>query len=100
VSKAKNLEALSFPGAFETTTDMAGQLADLVVYGLPESFFNDYVPRIQAVRPADIQRAATQYIVPNRMVVIVTGDLSKIQQPIRNADIAPVTVLDAAAVLK
>ena len=100
VSKAKNLEALSFPGSFETTSDMAGQLVDLVVYGLPESFFNDYVPRIQAVRPADIQRAATQYIVPNRMVVIVTGDLSKIEAPIKKADIAPVTVLNAATVLK
>jgi zinc protease len=100
VTKARSLEALSFPGSFETTSDMAGQLVDLVVYNLPESFFNDYVSKIQAVRSADVQRAATQYIVPNRVVVIVTGDLSKIEQPIKNADIAPVTVVDPAAVLK
>jgi len=100
VAKARSLEALSFPGSFETTSDMAGQLADLVVYNLPESFFNDFVPRIQAVRSADVQRAAAQYIVPNRVVVIVTGDLSKIEQPIKNADIAPVTVLDPANMLR
>src|SRR6185369_17820323 len=96
VTKARSLEALGFAGSFETTSDMAGQLADLVVYSLPESFFNEYVPRIQAVRSADVQRAATQYIQPNRVVVIVTGDRSKIEEPIKKTDLAPVTVIDAA----
>jgi predicted Zn-dependent peptidase len=100
VTRARSLEALSFPGSFETTSEMAGQLADLVVYGLPETFFNEYVPRIQAVRPADVQRAATQYLQSNKFVVVVAGDLSKIEKPVRNQDLAPVTILDPAAILK
>ena len=53
LTRARNNEALGFPSAFETTSGMAGRLADLVVYGLPETFFSDYVPKIQAVTGAD-----------------------------------------------
>ena len=48
LTRVRNLQALGFPGEFETTGGMAGQLTDLVVYGLPESFFNEYVRRFRA----------------------------------------------------
>ena len=38
------------------------QLIDLVVYGLPESFINEYVDKIQAVSAADVQRIAKQHM--------------------------------------
>ena len=60
LARAKNYEALGFPAAFETTAGMAGNLVELVVYGLPESFFADYVPKIQAVTAADVRRAANE----------------------------------------
>ena len=69
---------------------MAGNLIQLVVYGLPESFFNDYVPKIQAVTAADVQRVANQYIQPDRFAVVVVGDLAKIEKGIRAANLGPV----------
>ena len=100
LARGKSLEALSYPSAFETTEQMADRLAELVVYGLPESTLGDYVPKIQAVGAADVQRAATQYLPADRFVVVVVGDLSKIEQLIRSANLGPVSVLSVQDVTK
>ncbi len=97
---ARNLEALSFPRDFETASNMSARLADLVVYGLPESLFNDYVPRIQAVTQADVQRAAERYLPTDDFIVVVAGDLATIEQPVRALNLAPVTVVSADDVLE
>jgi predicted Zn-dependent peptidase len=98
--RAKNLEALGFPAAFETTSGMAGNVSELVIYGLPESFFTDYVPKIQAVTSPDVQRAANQYVQPDKFAVVVVGDLSKIEKPIRDANLAPVKVISVEEIVK
>jgi predicted Zn-dependent peptidase len=100
LSRAKNLEALSFPGTFETTADMAGQLATLIVYNLPDSFFDEYVPKIQAVTAADLQRVAAQRLNSQTFVVVVAGDLAKIEQPIRSANFGAVTIVKADEILQ
>jgi predicted Zn-dependent peptidase len=100
LTKAKNLEALGFPAGFETTTGMAGNLSELVIYGLPESFFSEYVPKIRAVTAADVERAAKQYLLTDRFAVVVVGDLAKIEKPIRDANLGPVRVVTVDEVLK
>jgi len=100
LGRVRNLQALGFPGAFETTTGMAAQLIDLVVYGLQESFFEEYVPTIQAVTADDIQRVARTHIRPDRVIVVVTGDLATIEGPVREANLGPVTVVSADEVLR
>jgi predicted Zn-dependent peptidase len=100
LARAKNLEALGFPSAFETTTGMAGRLTELVIYGLPETYFNEYVPKIQAVTAADVKRVADQYLQTNRFAVVVVGDLSKIEQPVRAANLGPVKVVSIEDVIK
>ena len=100
LSRVRNLQALGFPGAFETTTGMAAQLIDLVVYGLQDSFFDEYVPKIQAVTAADVQRVARAYIQPDRVIVVVAGELASIEGPIRAANLGPVTVVTADEILQ
>lgn len=100
LERAKNYLALGFPGGFETTGAMASQLGELVVYGLSETLFDEYVPKIQAVTAADVERAAQQYIQPDKFAVIVVGDLSKIEAPIRAANLGPVRVVPVDDVIK
>lgn len=100
LTRARNLEALGFPGSFETTGSMAAQLIDLVVYGLPETFFNEYVPKIQAVTAADVERIGKTFMPSSTMLVVVVGDLSKIEKPIRDANLGPVSTVPADDVLK
>jgi predicted Zn-dependent peptidase len=100
LERAKNYLALGFPAGFETTGSMAAQLSELVIYGLNESLFTEYVGKVKAVTAAEAQRAANQYIQPDRFAVIVVGDLSKIEAPIRAANLGPVRVVPVDDVLK
>jgi predicted Zn-dependent peptidase len=100
LERAKTLNALGFPAAFETTSGMASNLISLVVYNLPESFFAEYVSRIRAVTAADVERAAKQYLQPDRFAVVVVGDLKQIEKPIRDANLGPVRVVTVDEVLK
>jgi predicted Zn-dependent peptidase len=100
LKRARNLEALGFPGAFETTNGMAGNLSELAIYGLPETFFSDYVPKIQAVTVADVERAAKRYLQSDKFAVVVVGDLSKIEKPIRDGNFGPVRVVSVDEIMK
>ena len=100
LDRAKNLNALGFPAGFETTSGMASNLIPLVVYNLPESFLSEYVGRIRAVTAADVERAAKQYLQPDRFAVVVVGDLKQIEKPIRDANLGPVRVVTVDEVLK
>jgi zinc protease len=92
-TRAKNYVALRFPEAFETTGDISRRLEDMLVYHLPEDYFLKYVENIQAVAAADVQRAAQKYIQPARFLVVVVGDLKKIEPGIRALNLGPVRVL-------
>jgi zinc protease len=79
---------------------MAGQLTTMAIYGLPDTYFNEYVPKIQAVTPAMATAAAQKYITPEKFAVVVVGDLSKIEKGIRDANFAPVKVLTVDEIIK
>ena len=50
LQRARNLEALSLPRRIRNDRGAwPDKLGELAVYGLPESFFSEYVPKIQAV---------------------------------------------------
>lgn len=100
LTRVRNLQALGFPAGFETTSGMASQLYELVVYDLPDSEFDEYVPKIQGVTAADVRRVASEHIRPDRMLVVVAGDLASIEAPIRAANLGPVTTVTADDVLR
>ena len=64
-----------FPGGFETTNQIAGQLANVVIYGLPDSYFNEYIAKINAVKLEDVNRVA-ETILPagSKMAIVIVGE--------------------------
>ncbi|MCC7008112.1 MAG: insulinase family protein [Acidobacteria bacterium] len=99
LTRVRNLEALSFPGEFETTSDMTQRLTELAVYDLAPSFFTEFVPKIEAVGPEDIGRVVRQHITPDTFAVVIVGDLSKIEQPVRDANLGPVRIVPLTSIL-
>jgi zinc protease len=100
LARARNLQALGFPASFETTAGIAGNLSELVVFNLPDSTFDEYVAKIQAVTAADVARAAKTYLQTDKFAVVVVGDLATIEGPIREAKLGPVRVLTVDEVMK
>jgi len=93
LSKAKNYVALSFPSEFETSGDLSAKMEEMVVYGLSDRFFGQYVDNIQAVTSAAVQKVAETYIQPKRFAVVVVGDRKVIETGIRALNLGPVRVM-------
>jgi zinc protease len=85
-----------YPRGFETPGQIAARLADVVVYRLPDSYFNDYIGKVNAVSLADVQRVATKYLDPSKMAVLVVGDRKTVEGGLRAIDGwgSSVTLLD------
>lgn len=94
LERAKNYLALGFPGRFERTDGIAGQIVELELYGLDDAQVNRYVERIRAVTAEDVQRVARQYLDPDHMVIAVAGDRAKIEERLRAAGIGPVQTVE------
>ena len=100
LEKSKNYAALSFAGEFETTGQLAAKLEEIAVFNLPDDVFTKYVGSVQAITAADLTRVAKQYLLVDRMAVVVVGDRAKVEAPIRALGLGIVTVVPIADVLK
>ncbi len=100
LARAKAYVALAVPGRFETSSQIAGQLAELGLFQLPLSSVSDFITKVNAVSVADIQRVARKYIPTSRATIVVVGDLAKVRAGIEALKLGTITVLDAAAVAR
>jgi predicted Zn-dependent peptidase len=84
LTRAKNYLTLRYPESFQTVQQIAGQLADIVIYNLPDDYFNNFTENILAVTKEDVQRVAKKYIDPKKVAVIIVGDKKTIEKPVKN----------------
>ncbi len=84
LNAAKRSLVRAFPRAFETPDQIANGLETIVTYDLPDSYFNTYIQGIQSVTLNDLNRVANKYLQPDRMVIVVVGDRSKIEDGLRS----------------
>lgn len=91
--RAKNYVALRFPSGFETTTDISRRMEEMIVYRLPDDHFARYVPGIEAVTAADVQRVARAHIQPAKVAVVVVGDRKAIEPGIKALNLGPINSL-------
>jgi zinc protease len=66
--------------SFETAEQIARAAMQLALYDLPDGYFAEFVPRIEAVTTHDVSRVMTEHLDPARLVTVVVGDLETIRQ--------------------
>jgi zinc protease len=84
----------SFPNAVQTVQGLTGRIQQLIIWGLPLDFYTTYRERLAAVTPGDLRTVAASRLTPNNIIVVVAGDLSKIEAPIRARNLGTVEVWD------
>jgi len=99
LAKARNYIALGFPSEFESSGDLSRRLEELVVYQLPDDYFERYVANVQAVSANAAQKASATHIQPTRLAVVVVGDRKAIEAGIRALDLGPVRVMSVEEAL-
>jgi zinc protease len=94
LERAKAYLALGLAGQFETTSQMAANVAELLTFGLPLTYYNDYVERVMAVTKEDVQRVAREHLRPDNVAIVVVGDLAQIREKVEALSLGPSTVRD------
>ncbi|MBI3047158.1 MAG: insulinase family protein [Acidobacteria bacterium] len=67
-----------YPRNFETAEQVARSVAQLALYDLPDSYFQEFVPRVNAVERSDVVRAAERYVDAARATTLIVGDYQAI----------------------
>lgn len=83
----------SLPGAYETASAVLGQIGGILRYQRPDNWVEVKKERIENMPLSAIQ-AATATLEPDAMTWVIVGDLSKIEQPVRELGLGEVKVLD------
>jgi zinc protease len=66
---------------FETAQQVARSVAQLALYDLPDTYFEEFVPRVNAITVDDVTRVAARYLDPSRLVTLVVGDACRPSRP-------------------
>lgn len=64
-------------GGFPLRIDSNGKIADYLAvigfYGLPLTYLDDFIPRVEAVTAEQIRKAFQQHVHPDQMVTVIVG---------------------------
>jgi predicted Zn-dependent peptidase len=92
---AQAFAALSkgYPRGFETAGQVARSVTQLALHQLPDSTFEDFIPRLARITAADVGAAARNYLTLTKMTTVIVGDLDKIQESLPGLGLGPPRVL-------
>lgn len=82
LSLAKDYLDGVFPIRYETTVAVAAALASMVVYRLPENYFDVYRKQIQAVTAGQVLDAAQTHLHPHLLQTLIVGDTRAIRDSV------------------
>jgi predicted Zn-dependent peptidase len=68
-----------YPRNFETGEQIARSLAQLALYGLPDTYFENFVPTINALTLHDVMRVAQAHVDDSRLTTLVVGDRTVVE---------------------
>jgi predicted Zn-dependent peptidase len=100
LERAKAYVELGLPGSLETVAQVAGQMNQLELFGLTLDELPRFAAAVRAVTPEDVRRVARNYLMPERAVVVIVGDLAAIRKPVEALGLGPVTVLEVASLAR
>lgn len=95
LDKAKQNLIRALPAQFDTNSATAAAFAELVTFGLPDTWYRTYAANIRKVTARDV-KAVTKAILPSkRMAISIVGDLAKIRTSIDTLGLGEPVLFDA-----
>ena len=94
LEKTQRNQILRLPGLWETSGSVLGTIRDMVLYDLPDDYYEGYADRIAGLEVSDLQSAADMIVRPDRLVWLVVGDLESMEESVRALGLGTVTRLN------
>ncbi len=95
VTLVKRSNTLSLPGQWETGGAILGSISELVEFGLPDDYWNNYAAAIRALTPDQVNKAARDYLHPSNLVIVVVGDRKLIEPGLKGLGFDTIQLIDA-----
>ena len=94
LDKIKRARTLRLPGQYETLGALMSGIEDIVSNERDFNYLNTLSDKRNAILLTDVRVAAEKYIDPNSWTWVIVGDLSKIEEDIRNLNIGDVQIIE------
>lgn len=94
LARARAIQTLSLPGAYETAWAVMSTIGGNVRFGRPDDYVFQRKAEIESMTVQDLAGVATT-IDPEALTWVVVGDLEQIEAPIRALGLGEVQVIDA-----
>jgi zinc protease len=94
LARARDYLAGVLPLRMETTSQLAGGLAELIVFDLSADYHHTYRDRIRAVTVAGARDVIRRHLYPDQSVVVVVGDAERTKDAIEALDLGSVEVAE------
>src|SRR4030095_5046947 len=93
---AKESLIQGLPQRFASVSAISNAITTLTLQGLPDDYYQTYAKNVSAVTKEDLLRVAKQYIDLNHLAIVIVGDRSHVEGPLKALGIAPITYIDLA----
>lgn len=94
ITQGKESLIQSLPRRFSSVNGIGSSVGGIFIQDLPQSFYQDYPARINAVTRDDLVRVAKRYIDLEHLNIVIVGDRSVIEGPLKATGIAPIVPLN------
>jgi zinc protease len=95
IFRVKQQQILELPGSFETMNALGGAISDMLQFQLPDNYWETYAGKVERIRPAEIEEAARVLINPEKLVWVIVGDRSTIEQTLELPGVTNIHHIDA-----
>lgn len=94
IKTAKESLIQRLPQRFASVNAISGAITSLTIDSLPDDFYQTYAAKISAVTKEDLLRVAKRYIDLNHLAIVIVGNRSEVEAPLKATGIAPITIID------
>ena len=95
LAHTKKTNTLSLPGKWETGAAVLGSLVEIVRFGLPDDYWDNYSTAINQLTLAEVNSAGDTLVKPDEFVWVIVGDRAKIEDQLKTLDMGEIILLDA-----
>lgn len=83
------------PGAYETKSSLLGSIVDTLEKGKGMEWLESYGSRVRSLELDNVQQTADDILRPDALTWVIIGDLSQIEDDVRELNLGTVTKLDS-----
>jgi zinc protease len=91
---AKSYLIKQFPSRFETYSQVAKNIEQLLIHNLALSELTDYTKKIEAAEYVEVKSSALENVFPEELVVVAVGDREKVSSQLKSLSGEEPTELD------